>query len=257
MKKIAGEHRIFNLKHSRAIQQDWGYQGQRLPAFPNEIKETVDWRPHNWAPCNQGRTGTCVGNALSGLLQCQTGKILSRMQIWGNAVMNDPWDQTVPGALGDGTSLKTALDCMRKTGAVLEKDWHFYPYESWYEGTGDELRAESAKYRIDSYYNLGQDQELWKLWLSNYGPIYIAINVDVSYSTADKTGILKPYKSSPIYGGHAIYCCGYTLINDIFYFIWPGSWGLEFGNRGVVFADTEYASHVQEVYGVITGVNRD
>ena len=252
MKKIAGEHRIFNLKHSRAIQQDWGYQGQRLPAFPNEIKETVDWRPHNWAPCNQGRTGTCVGNALSGLLQCQTGKILSRMQIWGNAVMNDPWDETVPGALGDGTSLKTSLDCMRKTGAVLEKDWPFFPYNSWYMGTGFELRTESAKYRIDSYYNLGTDQDLWKLWLSNYGPVYMALNVDLSYVTVNNTGILNPYKFSSNYGGHAIYCCGYIFIGGIFHFIFPGSWGSQFGKSGVVFANADYASHILEAYGVIT-----
>ena len=260
--------RILNLKPSRAIQQDWGYQGQRLPGFPKPAAARVNLLPENWMPFDQLDTGTCAGNAFSGLYYCMTGVILSRLQLWINGVMTDEWDATVPGCLQDGTSLKAILEYARKVGAVPEELWPFWPLQSWYKGSGEELLDESKKHRIDSFYYLGKDPDLWKLWMSNYGALYLGILVDGSYQFVGTVGVLDTFQSNSVRGGHAKFGAGYGILEDMLHtpmldripkglwkqerFILPGSWGSNFGHGGKVYATTDWMmAAATEIYGVI------
>lgn len=242
-KEINGLKRIFNLKPSRATHLD--YRAQRIPSFPENIKESYSWLYDGFEVYDQLDTGTCTGNAASAVIKCQTnGRICpSRMSLWMSGVWNDEWEETIPGCLGDGTSLKAVLDYAKKYGFCTEAEW---PFNGYYKEDGYAFLKKSLK--IDSYYNLGKDHDLWKKWICNFGPIYMAVQIDSSYVNPNPNGTLNKYNPNDVYGGHAIFCAGYKEDGK---WILPGSWGKSYGLNGIVYPDDEWMNNIEEAYGII------
>ncbi|MES6389984.1 C1 family peptidase, partial [Cutibacterium acnes] len=124
------------------------------------------------------------------------------------------------------------------------------PFASLYAQTSQQFYSLAAALRIASFYNVGKTQSSWKQWLSKYGPLYVAINVDSSWMSATKnSGVLTQYNVNQIYGGHAVLICGYDTDKDCF--IFKNSWGTNWGDGGYAYCSSRWcAQAVLEVYGV-------
>lgn len=253
------EVRICNMKPSSdpdkdfTIVQAFAAAGQDLAAAP---PNKVDLREPWWVVKDQGSTGACAGFSSSSLAEyCFTktkrinaGETVSPRPIWMAAKETDKFtDYPTTFIEQEGTSLNAVLNFLQRYGCVRES---VMPFSSLYTQTVQQFYAQSAALRIASYYNVGKTQSSWKQWLSKYGPLYVAINVDASWMEASKTsGYLTQYNTSQIYGGHAVLICGYDSDKD--YFIFKNSWGTSWGDQGYAYASSKWcAQAVLEVYGV-------
>jgi C1A family cysteine protease len=256
---VDDEVRICNMKPSSdpdkdfTIVQAFAAAGQDLSAAP---PSRVDLREDWWAVKDQGSTGACAGFSSSSLVEyCFTktkrikaGETVSPRPIWMAAKETDKFiDYPTTFIEQEGTSLNAVLNFLQRYGCVRES---VMPFSSLYSHTVQQFYAQSAALRIASYYNVGKTQAAWKQWISKYGPLYVAINVDSSWMDASKTfGALSQYNTSQIYGGHAVLICGYDSDKD--YFIFKNSWGSTWGDGGYAYASSKWcAQAVLEVYGV-------
>lgn len=147
-----------------------------------------------------------------------------------------------------GTSTKLALGIAQKFGCVMEPmlpmDGQLSPLPA------NVFFGIAAKYRINSYYNLGNDLDHWRKWIATNGPILTRLNVDKTWLNATATrGKLEKYdKAGKPSGGHAVCLVGYTGEH----FIVRNSWGDTWGDRGFAYASNAYAEIAfTEAYGAI------
>ncbi len=253
------EVRICNMKPSSdpdkdfTIVQAFAAAGQDLSAAP---PSKVDLREPWWVVKDQGSTGACAGFSSSSLAEyCFTktkrinaGETIAPRPIWMAAKETDKFtDYPTTFIEQEGTSLNAVLNFLQRYGCVRES---VMPFSSLYAQTVQQFYAQSAALRIASYYNVGKTQSSWKQWLSKYGPLYVAINVDSSWMNASQSsGVLTQYNTSQIFGGHAVLICGYDSDKD--YFIFKNSWGTNWGDGGYCYATSKWcAQAVLEVYGV-------
>ena len=251
--------RICNMKASSepdkdfTIVQAFAAAGQDLTA-PAPSK--VDLRESWWVVKDQGSTGACAGFSSSSLVEycftktkrINTGETISPRPIWMAAKETDKFtDYPTTFIEQEGTSLNAVLSFLQRYGCIRES---VMPFSSLYTQNVQQFYAQSAALRIASYYNVGKNQASWKQWLSKYGPLYVAINVDSTWMNYSQSyGILEKYDSAQIVGGHAVLMCGYDSEKD--YFLFKNSWGTNWGDNGYAYASSKWcAQAVLEVYGV-------
>ena len=150
---------------------------------------------------------------------------------------------------GAGTSLKAAMEFLRKYGSVLESFLPFHISTSMYLGDENTFYATAASRRIASYFNLGKDLNAWRTWLATHGPIMAGLNVDATWDNATVThGNLDTFQPNTVRGGHAVCIVGYTPAQR---FIVRNSWGTTWGDHGFAYASEGYlnAAFFNESYG--------
>ncbi len=104
-----------------------------------------------------------------------------------------------------GTSLKSAMDIVRKYGAVVMSLLPFHVTTKMYTGNENTLYAAAAQRKIASYFNLQRDLSQWKAWLASNGPILAALSVDATWDNATATGgNIDKFMPNTVRGGHAI-----------------------------------------------------
>ena len=136
-----------------------------------------------------------------------------------------------------GTSLKAAMDIVRKYGVVLDSLLPFSINTLMYVGKETDLYAAASTRRAASYFNLGKDLSQWKSWIANNGPILAGLNVDATWDDAAASqGNLDTFQSATVRGGHAISVVGYTADR----FIIRNSWGPTWGDEGFGYASAAY-----------------
>ena len=124
---------------------------------------------------------------------------------------------------GAGTTLKAAVDILRKYGAVPETMLPFKINTTMYTGNENTFYATAATRKIASYFNLQRNLANWRSWLGQHGPILVGLNVDATWDSATVTGgKLDTFQPSTVRGGHAVALVGYTPDNR---FILRNSWG--------------------------------
>lgn len=216
--------------------------------------ERFDLREDFWTIWDQGQTGSCVGQALAGILTymftktkaLKVGERLSARAIWMNSKELDTYTQFPTCSIEtEGTYLKSALDIVMRIGVIPEA---LMPFDSLYRKDLNSYLRASAPFRILSYYNLGKNIEQWKKWLSTKGPIFAAINVDDTFQYASrKQGNLNNYNMYALMGGHAIALVGYTKDRVII----RNSWGTAWGDGGYAYATYDWcAKAILETYGI-------
>jgi len=251
--------RICNMKASLKPEKDFtivqafAAVGQDLKAAP---PKKVDLREAWWVVKDQGSTGACAGFSASSLLEyCFTktnvlkpSETISPRAIWMAAKETDEFnDRPTTFIEQEGTSLTAVLKFIQRFGSIREA---VMPFNSLYTQTAQDFYGQAAALRIGSYYNLTKNQSSWQQWISKYGPIYAAINVDGSWMKASKSrGVIKVYSNYEMYGGHAILICGYDQDKD--YFICKNSWGTSWGDEGYAYCSSDWCKQaVLEAYGV-------
>ena len=151
---------------------------------------------------------------------------------------------------GAGTSLKAAVDILRKYGAAPETLLPFKINTMMYTGPDDAFFAATATRKIAGYFNLQRNVPNWRSWLATQGPILVGLSVDATWMNATATnGLLDNFQPNTVRGGHAVAAVGYRTDGRI---ILRNSWGTSWGDRGFAYASETYinAAFFPESYGI-------
>jgi hypothetical protein len=256
-------NRICNVILSRNTERDWNIenavQARAIAAPAAALPLAVDLRAPWWKIGNQESTGSCVGWASTdGVVRyhmVKAGKLtqagmLSPRCTWMASKETDEFTNRPETFIeGAGTSLKAAMEFLRKYGAVPEALLPFHISTAMYLGDENTFFATAASRRIASYFNLSRNFASWRTWLATHGPIMAALNVDATWDNAKATqGKLDTFKPNTVRGGHAVCIVGYTADKR---FIVRNSWGTGWGDNGFAYASEAYinAAFFNESYG--------
>jgi hypothetical protein len=256
--------RICNLVPSRDTEKDWtleqAFAGGAIEASRAPLPASVDLRAPWWDIGNQGSTGSCVGwGSTDGVARyhfVKAGKLaqtdhLSVRFTWQGSKETDTLT-TRPETFIEraGTTLKAAVDILKKYGAVPASVLPFQVANFLYLGDENTFYATASTRRIAAYFNLGKGVAGWRTWLATHGPILAGLSVDATWDNAAATqGKLDTFQPATVRGGHAIAIVGYTADGR---FIVRNSWGTTWGDHGHGYASEAYiaAAFFNESYGV-------
>ncbi len=255
--------RICNLEPSTGTENDWGFfdslAGGALTAIAAP-PSSVDLRAAWWSINDQEDTGSCVGWASSdGIVRyhmVKAGKLtktqlLSPRFVWMASKETDEFTTRAATFIEEaGTSLKAALDIVRKYGAVTENMLPFHIATKMHTGSENAFYAAAAQRKIASYFNLQRNLTQWKSWLASNGPILAALAVDETWENAAATGgNIDAFMPNTVRGGHAITIVGYLASGR---FIVRNSWGTGWGDNGFGYVTPAYiaAGFFDESYGI-------
>ena len=255
--------RICNLVPSQKTDTDWQFEdavaAQALGAVtapPNSIDLRKPW----WKVNDQGSTGSCVGWASTDSVaryhfvkanRLGQNELLSPRFTWMASKETDVF-VTRPETMieGAGTTLKAAVDILRKYGAVPESLLPFQISTNLYLGDDNVFYATAATRRIAAYFNLQRSLPNWRTWLATKGPLLVGLAVDATWDNATATqGKLDAFQPGTVRGGHAVAVVGYRADGR---FIIRNSWGKNWGDKGFAYANEDYinAAFFNESYGV-------
>ena len=189
--------RVCNVVPSRDTEKDWRFQHavqSSAIAAPAALPASVDLRAAWWDIGDQEDTGSCVGwSSTDGVARYQfvkAGKLSKKEKLsprftWMASKETDEFVSRPETMIEEaGTSLKAAVDILRKLGAVPEKLLPFHISTKMYGGNENTFYATAASRRIASYFNLKKKLANWRVWLANNGPILVALNVDATWDNA-------------------------------------------------------------------------
>jgi C1A family cysteine protease len=255
--------RICNLVPSKNTGTDWHFQDAVAAGALGAVAappKSVDLRAAWWAIDDQEDTGSCVGWATAeGVVRyhmTKAGKMkrteqLSPRFVWMSSKETDEFTDRPESFVEEaGTSLKSAMDIVRKYGAVKMSLLPFHVDTKMFTGSENTFYAAAAQMKVASYFNLEKDLNKWKSWLASSGPILAGLGVDATWDNATATqGNLDAYQPTTVRGGHAIAIVGFTAAGR---FIIRNSWGTAWGDKGFAYASPEYigAGFFEEAYGV-------
>jgi C1A family cysteine protease len=219
-----------------------------------------------WKIGNQKSTGSCVGWATADSViryyfvkanKISEKLLLSVRYVWMASKELDEFVSPATTFIEEaGTSVKTALDVVRKYGVVAES---YLPFESCILSPlpQQSFYAIAARLKITGYFNLNRPPfpqhpvtaQIWKNWLATKGPILTRLGVDQTWYNAKNThGNLDTYLPNTVGGGHAVALVGYTKDR----FIVRNSWGTDWGDKGYGYASIKYATQAfTEAYGIL------
>jgi C1A family cysteine protease len=254
---------ICNLVPSRETERDWRLADSvRSGVFtePAALPASVDLRHPWWSIHDQEATGSCVGWATAdGLVRYHLvrakriaeDQLLSARYVWMASKETDTLT-TRPETFIEsaGTTLKAAVDVVRRYGAALDTDLPFHITTRMYGGDENVFYSTCAQRRIAAYYNLGKHFASWKAWLSTHGPILVGLSVDDSWDNATATGgRIDTFHPATVRGGHAVTIVGYRTDGR---FIVRNSWGTGWGDGGFGYVTPAYvtAGFFDESYGI-------
>jgi C1A family cysteine protease len=231
-----------------------------IKAPPKALPGNVDLRVPWWNIGNQESTGSCVGwastDGVARYHMVQAGKIakpglLSPSYTWMASKETDEFTSRPETFIEEvGTSLKAAMDILRKYGAVPESLLPFHITTTMYVGDENTFYATAATRRLASYFNLQKNLTNWRNWLATHGPIMAGLNVDATWDNAATTqGKLDKFQPNTVRGGHAVCIVGFTTDKR---FIVRNSWGTAWGDQGFAYASEAYINDAffDESYGV-------
>jgi len=249
---------------SHNTENDWRFEhaieSKAIAAPAASLPASVDLRAPWWDIGNQESTGSCVGwGSSDGVARyhfVKAGRLaqnakLSPRYTWMASKETDAFTSRPETFIEEaGTSLKAAMDILRKFGAAPEPLLPFHIATNMYLGNENTFYATLATRRIASYFNLQKNLANWRSWLATHGPILVGLNVDATWDNATAThGKLDTFQPNTVRGGHAPAVVGYTADNR---FIVRNSWGTSWGDQGFAYASEAYinAAFFNESYGV-------
>ena len=261
--KAAPVRRICNLVPSKGTENDWTYQDALASGALGAVAAvpaSVDLRAPWWTINDQERTGSCVGWATADgvaryhMVQANRlakTELLSPRFVWMASKETDEFLSRPETFIEEaGTSLKAAMDIVRKYGSVPMGLLPFHLTTTMYGGDENSFYATAAQRKFTAYFNLGLNLNQWKAWLASHGPILVGLNVDDSWDNAAANGgNIDTFLPKTVRGGHAVAVVGYTAAGR---FIVRNSWGTGWGDKGFGYVSPAYitAGFFNESYGV-------
>jgi C1A family cysteine protease len=203
------------------------------------LQKIVDLRPWTSAVEEQGRLGSCTGNAVVGayeLLQnYKTGHNvdLSRLFVYYNS-------RLLEGSVtqDEGAYIRDAIKALRVYGVCAESLW---PYRiDRFAMTPDETSYKDAKKRnIKNYYRLTSIEYIVDA-LNNNWPVVVGMLVYTSFDaiTQNDYVVKLPGKNESPLGAHAMTLVGYDLDKELL--LCRNSFGTEWGHNGYCWIPFDY-----------------
>lgn len=232
--------RSYNWVPDRPDHRDfkWADHGERVATLPAR----VDLRHLMSAVEDQGKLGSCTGNALAGNLEYIANKggasfEASRLFIYYNERQVEGTVRTDSGAL-----IRDGIKTLHQYGVCQEPTW---PYvisrfrlkpvaKAYKEGATRKIQ----KYiRIESLLNL-------KMCLAAGYPVVFGFTVYESFESDKVTSsgvVPMPGKDEQVLGGHAVLAVGYD--DSAKRLIVRNSWGSSWGQAGYFTFPYDYASN--------------
>jgi C1A family cysteine protease len=256
-------NRICNLTASRNTGNDWQFHHALAAgalSAPTTLPSSVDLRAAWWDIGDQENTGSCVGwgstDGVARYMFVKAGQLAQNAKLsprftWmaskeTDVITNQP-ETMIEGA---GTTLKAAVDILRKFGAVPEALLPFHIATEMYTGDEKTFFATAATHKIASYFNLQRNLPNWRAWLAAHGPVLVGLNVDHTWDNAKATGgNMDTFQPNTVRGGHAVALVGYRADGR---FIVRNSWGTAWGDNGFGYPSEAYinGAFYTESYGV-------
>lgn len=211
----------------------------------------VDLRPRCSPVFDQGRVGSCTGNALAGALEFLEVKALkdvttkdevedpeyfgakfahvSRLFIYYN-------ERVLEGKTAEdsGATLRDGIKSLNKWGVCRESLWRYQP-ALVLEPPSKPAYAEAMKHRIAQYLKLTTLDEMKRCLAAGY-PFAFGFTVFESFETAEVAASGKmpvPTSGERALGGHAVLAVGYDDAAKCL--IVRNSWGPKWGERGYFY----------------------
>ncbi len=257
------QERICNLTPSLNTTNDWIFSHAVEAGVLGAVAApppSMDLRKPWWDIGDQKNTGSCVGwgstDAVARYMFVMANRLPQNVKLsprftWMACKETDT-TKARPETMIDeaGTSLKQAVDVLRKYGAVPETLLPFTINAAMYTGDENVFFATAATRKIAAYFNLERNLANWRTWIAQHGPIIVGLNVDHSWDNATATGgKIDNFDPKTVRGGHCVAAVGYTADGR---FIIRNSWGTGWGDKGFGYASEAYinAAFYNESYGV-------
>lgn len=214
--------------------------GSVLPA--QQLPRIVDLRDGNMPPVfNQGRIGSCVGNAAAALLQYLDHKpdnesvTRSRLWIYYQA-------RVLLGRVNEdcGCMIRDAIKSLNKLGCPSESIWP-YDINRFAVEPPPGAYTHAAEAKLGEYQRLGNNELELKSCLAQGQPIILGIQVFQSLESAEVAASGRapmPKLDERHLGGHAILLVGYNA--DKREWLARNSWGAHWGQSGYFTLPWEY-----------------
>lgn len=218
--------------------RDYQFEGvTRLSALPPK----VDLRTQDSPIYDQGRLGSCTGNAIGGMFQYVNRKtngqdfIPSRLFIYYN-------ERKMMGTINkdSGAYLRDGMKSIAKKGVCKETTWP-YDIEKFKNKPSSVSYKEALDHQAIKYMRIANDLNQMKQCLADGYPFVFGFTTYESLRTKEvaKTGIVPmPQKSEKTHGGHAVMAIGYDDTNK--WMIVRNSWGTWWGDKGYFYMPYEY-----------------
>ena len=222
-------------------QRDLLYGAMR--PVPSALPSHIDLRPTCSAVDNQGKLGSCTGNALAGAVEFLERKDnvpfvdASRLFIYYN-------ERAMEGTIKSdaGAMIRDGIKTLKNQGVCSEKCWPYIiskfaikPSVSCYK--------EAWKRQITSYHRILTLNEM-RACLAEGFPFVFGFTVYESFESQEvaRTGIVQmPQPSERSLGGHAVLAVGYDDAQRRF--IVRNSWGTGWGQKGYFTIPYEYLAN--------------
>ena len=199
-----------------------------------KLPASVDLRANLPEVYNQGRLGSCTGNAIAGAVHFLRLKDPLLPDWSPSRLLVYYMERAAEGTIESdaGAQIRDGIRCVSKQGTAPEDLWP-YDIAKFADKPPDTVFAEAAKHPAVQYYRVYQFLHSLKTCLAEGYPFVFGFTVYDSFETDEvaKTGkVPLPQKGESRLGGHAVLCCGYD--NDAHTFLVRNSWGADWGDRG-------------------------
>lgn len=242
----------FHWSKDKPDDRDYIYQASPIARLPT----TVDLRSYCSPIEDQGRLGSCTGQAVAGaieLLNNREGKPIdvSRLYIYY-------YERLLEGTVhyDSGAYIRDGIKATYKYGAPLEKLWP-YNITQFRTQPSQPAISDGAKRKV-TLYERAVDFNACINALANGYPVIIGFLVYASFmsNTLARTGIMPyPKPKESLLGGHAVLLVGYN--NSKKTFIARNSWGTTWGDKGYFYMPYQVIQNtwMSDDFWVIKSVN--
>lgn len=217
--------------------------GAFLAAYA-KLPASVDLRPYCSLVENQGKVGSCTGNAIVGAMELLENKRggsfydLSRLFVYWN-------ERDIEGTTSkdDGAIIRDGIKVVASLGVCEETVWP-YDVARWADKPIDAAYNDAKRHRITEYARVGQTIEEIKGVLAGRFPIVFGFSVYDSFESdaVAQTGIMSmPAISETLLGGHAVLAVGYDDEKQAV--LVRNSWGAAWGQSGYFWMPYDYITN--------------
>lgn len=204
------------------------------------VPDSVDLRSECSPIEDQGRIGSCTGNAIVGAMELLENKNktspidLSRLFVYYN-------ERAMEGTINQdaGAVIRDGIKSLAINGVCTEQIW---PYNV---STFTKKPSKAAYYnaltrKVSDYSRITNDDDRKKCLASGF-PFVFGFSVYTSFESESvaKTGVVPfPFPGEKLLGGHAVLAVGYD--NTKKWWIVRNSWGSSWGDKGYFYLPYGY-----------------
>jgi C1A family cysteine protease len=219
----------YNWRRDKPDSRDYAYTGVM------NSQTVVDLRSYMTAVEDQGRLGSCTGQAVAGAIEYlnkRSGAVtdVSRLFIYY-------YERLIEGTVhyDSGAYIRDGIKAVNHYGAPLEKLWP-YSIPKFRDQPSTAAVNDAARRKVTLYERVANFDGCITALSNNY-PVIVGFDVYSSFQSAavTRTGLM-PYpnvRRERLLGGHAVLLVGYN--KNTKRFIARNSWGVNWGDRGYFY----------------------